>query len=196
MSIELVSSLKAANAQWVIVAGIASGPGNAARLVDELQLTPQAQSEALLIRKFSREGKIIVLAAGSDPRGAMYALLDIADRVSWTQPGDRPFDCVQDADEKPFAPERALSVYTFNRAYWESRFYDQEYWARYLDVLAQNRFNSLVIVFGYENGGFLAPCYPYFFDVQGFPGVRMVGITPEQQQRNLAALNRLIEIGP
>ena len=57
-----------------------------------------------------------------------------------------------------------------NRAYWESRFYDEDYWARYLDLLAQNRFNSLVVIFGYENGGFLAPCYPYFFDVEGFPG--------------------------
>ena len=35
-------------------------------------------------------------------------------------------------------------------------------------MLAQNRFNSLVVIFGYENGGFLAPCYPYFFDVEGF----------------------------
>ncbi len=61
-------------------------------------------------------------------------------------------------------------------------------------MLAQNRFNSLVVVFGYENGGFLAPCYPYFFDVPEFPDVRMVGITPEQQRRNLAALNRLIQM--
>jgi hypothetical protein len=81
-----------------------------------------------------------------------------------------------------------------NRAYWESRFYDEAYWARYLDLLAQNRFNSLVVIFGYENAGFLAPPYPYFFDVEGFPGVRMVGITRQQQQRNLQALNRLIQM--
>ena len=81
-----------------------------------------------------------------------------------------------------------------NRAYWESRFYDENYWARYLNLLARNRFNSLVVIFGYENGGFLAPCYPYFFDVPEFPGVRMVGITPQQQQRNLEALKRLIQM--
>jgi hypothetical protein len=79
-----------------------------------------------------------------------------------------------------------------NRAYWESRFYDPDYWARYLDLLAKNRFNSLVVIFGYENGGFLAPCYPYFFDVEQFPDVRMVGLTRRQQRRNLDALNRLI----
>lgn len=101
-----------------------------------------------------------------------------------------PFSEVRDAEEAPFTPERALSIYTFNRAYWESRFYDEAYWAKYLDVLAQNRFNSLVVIFGYENGGFLAPCYPCFFDVEEFPDVRMVGITPEQQRRNLAALKK------
>jgi hypothetical protein len=79
-----------------------------------------------------------------------------------------------------------------NRAYWESRFHNENYWARYLDLLAKNRFNFLVIIFGYENGGFLAPCYPYFFDVEKFPDVRMVGITRDQQQRNIDALNRLI----
>ena len=73
--------------------------------------------------------------------------------------------------EKPAVSERALSIYTMNRAYWESRFYDENYWARYLDLLAQNRFKSLVVIFGYENGGFLAPCYPYFFDVPEFPGL-------------------------
>jgi hypothetical protein len=81
-----------------------------------------------------------------------------------------------------------------NRAYWESRFYDEAYWTRYLDVLAQNRFSSLVLIFGYENGGFLAPPYPYFFDVEAFPDVRMVGLSAEGQKRNLDALNRLIRM--
>jgi len=51
-----------------------------------------------------------------------------------------------------------------------------------------------VVIFGYENGGFLAPCYPYFFDVESFPDVKMVGITTEEQQKNLKAFNRLIEM--
>ncbi|MEI9946320.1 MAG: hypothetical protein WDN26_19125 [Chitinophagaceae bacterium] len=75
-----------------------------------------------------------------------------------------------------------------NRAYWESRFYDENYWAQYFDMMAQNRFNMLEILFGYENGGFMAPCYPYFFNVEGFPNVKMEGITAEQQARNLATI--------
>lgn len=178
----------------VIVAGLTTGRGEAAKVIAELRLTPPTKSESLLVRKFSREGKTILLVAGADARGLMYALLDVADRVSWAHSAEHPLSEVRDVEEEPFTPERALSVYTFNRAYWESRFYDETYWARYLDVLTQNRFSSLVVIFGYENGGFLAPCYPYFFDVEGFPAVRMVGITPDQQQRNLSALNRLIQM--
>ena len=194
VTVEDAGSLQTASGDTVVVAGLISGSGDSAQLIAELRLTPNTEPESLLIRKFNRQGKTVVLSAGSDARGVMYALLDVADRVGWAADPADPFSEVRDTQEKPFAPERALSIYTFNRAYWESRFYDEAYWARYLDMLAQNRFNSLVVIFGYENGGFLAPCYPYFFDVQGFPDVRMVGITPEQQQRNLAALNRLIQM--
>ncbi len=190
-SVEEVATLDQATGSHVLVAGLASAPGDTARLLDELAIAVSSGPESLLVRRFNRDRRTIVLVAGSDPRGLMYALLDMAERVGWAESSPQPFSEVQDVEETPYAPERALSMYTFNRRYWESRFYDEAYWARYLDLLAQNRFNSLVLIFGYENGGFLAPCYPYFFDVEGFPGVRMVGITPEQQQRNLAALNRL-----
>jgi hypothetical protein len=36
-------------------------------------------------------------------------------------------------------------------------------------MLAADRINKFLVVFGYETGGFMAPCYPYFFDAPGFP---------------------------
>ena len=192
-NVEETSSLDQATGEVVIVAGLPT-VGNVARLLAELRLTPSNERESLLVRKFNRQGKTVVLVTGADPRGLMYGLLDVADRVGWGKAGSQPLSEVRDTAENPYTPERALSIYTFNRAYWESRFYDEAYWARYLDLLAKSRFNSLVVIFGYENGGFLAPCYPYFFNVEGFPDVRMVGIMPEQQRRNLDALNRLIQM--
>jgi len=192
--IEEAVSLQRAGGKMVVIVGLASGAGETAKLIAELKLSPPREPESLLIRRFNRNGTAMLLVAGGDARGLMYALLEVANRVSWAESSEQLFSEVRDTEEIPYTPERALSIYTFNRAYWESRFYDEAYWARYLDVLAQNRFNSLVVIFGSENGGFLAPCYPYFFDVDGYPGVRMVGVTPEQQQRNLAALNRLIQM--
>ena len=67
------------------------------------------------------------------------------------------------------------------------------YWETFFDMLAASRINSFVIIFGYECGGFMAPMYPFFFDVDGFPHVRLTAITAEQQARNTAALQRVIQ---
>ena len=191
---EKVASLADARGKFIIVAGLTGEDGPALRLLrTEKCLAPQG-SEALVVRRTAWHGKPVWIIGGSDDRGLMYGELDVADRIGWSTDPSAPLSHVRDAAEKPSVPERALSLFTMNRAYWESRFYDQDYWARYLDLLAKSRFNCLVVIFGYENGGFLAPCYPYFFDVDEFPAVRMAGITLQQQWRNLDALNRLIRM--
>jgi hypothetical protein len=61
-------------------------------------------------------------------------------------------------------------------------------------MIAQNRYNMFTIVFGYEASGFMAPVYPYFFNVPGFLDVNLPGITSREQKRNVDALNRLIQM--
>lgn len=145
------------------------------------------------------EGLSIQLAAnsltlsGGDANGLMYAALEAADRIS-SAAASTPFALLRNSAEKPFLRERAVSLYTMQRAWFESRLYDQRHWERYFDLLARSRLNTFVVIFGYENGGFLAPAYPYFFDVPGFPAVRMVGLSKEQQQRNAQAFHNLIRI--
>lgn len=194
ISFEKVASLQEAKGKWVIVAGLSTGDGAASKLLKDGNQDVPKSAEALKIWNTSLEKKPVWVIGGSDDRGLMYGLLDVADRVGWSTDPKSPMSVVKEITEKPDVPERAVSLYTMNRAYWESRFYDEAYWTRYLDMLAQNRFNSMVVIFGYENGGFLAPCYPYFFDTEEFPGVKMVGITPQDQKRNLDALNKLISM--
>jgi len=71
--------------------------------------------------------------------------------------------------------ERAVSKFTFHPGVFEKQLFDERYWERYFDLLARNRFDTFVLVFGYENGGYFAPPYPYFFDLPEFPDVRVVG---------------------
>jgi hypothetical protein len=193
-AVQIAPSVAAATGDRLLVMGTTTGNGAAARLRREAGLKLPSAAESLAVWNTQAGGKPAVVLCGSDDRGLMYAALDTADRIGWASDPVNPFIDVHDVDESPSVVERSLSVYTMNRAYWESRFYDERYWARYLDTLAANRFNRFLIIFGYENGGFLAPSYPYFFDTPGFPGVRMEDLTPAQQQRNLAALNRLIEM--
>jgi len=188
------ASLEAARGETLIVAGRAAASGAAATLSKSLGVAPPESAESLLIRRAKWNGKTAVLVSGADDRGLMYALLDVADRVGWAADPNNPFSEVRDVAEKPYVAERGVSIYTMQKADFENRFFNEDYWARYFDMLARDRFNTFVLIFGYENAGYFAPAYPYFFDVEGFPEVRVTGLTKEQQQRNLRALNRLIEM--
>ncbi len=191
---ERAESVAAAKGKTLIVSGLASGSGLAAALAKADRVTVPDAAEALVIRHTNFGGKPALLVTGSDDRGLMYALLDVADRIGWAADADHPLSEVRNAAEKPFVSERSLSIYTMHQKTFESFFYDEEYWARYLDMLAENRFNTFALLFGYENWGYFSPPYPYFFDVEAYPDVKVVGLSKQQQQKNLKALNRLIEM--
>jgi hypothetical protein len=206
---ETVTTAAQATGKYLLIAGLTGGHanghaadhGNAAGLLQAGHHMVMPVAEALTIWRTVWRQRPAIVIAGYDGVGLMYALQEIARQFRRGSRDSRTaydagsvFNAIKNVTEKPAIRDRALSIYTMNRAYWESRFYDENYWARYLDNMARNRFNSLVVVFGYENGGFLAPCYPYFFNVEGYPGVRMVGLSDSQQQHNLSAIRKLIEM--
>ena len=191
--LDRVSSLDKATGKQVIIAGLSSGQGIAAQLARSGNRTIPAVPESFAIWKQIYNGKPVLVLGGYDDQGLMYALQEVAMRTGWGSKKE-PFEFVEEMTEKPELANRAISMYTMNRSLWEKKLFDKKYWERYFDMLSQNRFNSFVIIFGYENGGFLAPPYPYFFDVPGYPDVRMVGLPKEAQKRNLAALNEVIDM--
>ncbi len=194
ITFEQIKSMDEAQGSIVLIAGLAYADGTASQLLKAGNRSVSKASEALTIWKTDWQEKSVWVVSGYDDTGLMYGLLDVADRIGWGTDPMSPLSEVQEITEQPDVTERAISIYTMNRNYWESRLYNKTYWERYLDMLAKNRFNSLVVIFGYENGGFLAPCYPYFFDVDAYPDVHMVGLTPQQQQQNLEAFNHLIKM--
>ena len=149
--------------------------------------------DSIDIRRADRGGKSSIYIEGSDARGIMYGALDTAEKIAQA-PGMDVFQLVREVHETPYIGERGVSMYIMHRAYFEQRLYDEGYWTRYFDMLAADRINSFVVIFGYENGGFMAPLYPYFFNTPGFPGIEMVGISAAQQARNTAAFKAMIRI--
>ena len=190
---ETVGSIDDANGKSMIVIGLSEGAGPAASILKSGKRTVPSVSEALTVWKTRLQGKPVTVVAGYDDKGIMYALLDIAQRISWSNVR-APMKFVKDVSTEPYVKERGIAMYTMHRRYWESRFHDENFWAGYFDMMARNRLNMLEILFGYENGGFMAPCYPYFFDVEGFPEVKMEDITPEQQKQNIDAMHRMIAL--
>jgi len=131
---------------------------------------------------------------GANGTGLMYALLDIAHKIQFN-PSERSLEeLVTEITEIPDMKDRSISTYTMQRAWFEQRLFDERYWEKYFDLLAESRFNSFVVIFGYENGGFMAPPYPYFFNTNGFPDVAMGGLSPGLQKKNRQAFNRMIDM--
>lgn len=188
-----VKAVEKADSSHVIVAGLASYR-RVANLITAGGLALPREPQSLSVRRIEKARRSTVVLCGRDAIGLMYAALDTARRIGWASAGEDLFTHVDDTSESPCLTDRSISTYTMQRQWFEQRLLDETYWEKYFDLLAESRINSFVIIFGYENGGFMAPLYPYFFDVEGFPGVELCGITDEQQARNTTALRRVIAL--
>jgi hypothetical protein len=179
----------------VLLAGLVGSHGPAADILTKMKVPLPGEPESLAIRtNGSYRNKPAIVLLGFDGPGLMYAALDIAGRIAWTGKDQNPFLYVRNASEKPFLKDRGVVIFTMNRAYFESRLYDEQFWIRYFDMFAKDRINKLVLTFGYEDGGYMAPPYPYFFNVDGFPDVKVVGLSPEQQKKNYAAFKNMLRL--
>ena len=98
------------------VAGVAGGDGPAAMMHEGLGVAAPEGAESLVIHKAEWRGKKTLLVSGTDDRGLMYALLDVADRIGWSTDAVDSLKEVRDARESPAVVERALSKYTMHRA--------------------------------------------------------------------------------
>ena len=186
-------SLEAGEGELVVV-GIATSEGPAARLLREHGVDLPAEAEGLVVQTLRVDGRSVLVLCGADARGLMYALLDTAEQVGEPANRDAPLSGIRDTREAPRVKERAVSIYTMQRRWFEKRLFDERHWVNYFTLLAASRINSFVVVFGYENGGFMAPVYPYFHEVGGYPEVEMVGVNAEQQARHTAAFKRMMQI--
>ena len=71
-------------------------------------------------------------------RGGDIDLLVLSDLDKGFDYVSEPLAEYQKADLK----ERSISTYAMQKAYFEQRLYDEDYWKAYFDQLAQSRFNN------------------------------------------------------
>jgi hypothetical protein len=191
---EEVSDPKDAHGQILIAASLSSTPGFVAERIQALGIKMPEAPESLIIHKTEWQGKQLLLLSGRDDRGLMYALLEVADRIGWTKVKSAPLSEVRDTVESPNVANRGMTIFTMQKHQFEDRLHNEDYWAKYFDMLADDRFNTFKIIFGYETNGYMCPAYPYFINVDGFPEVKVTGVTAEEQQQNRADLHRLIDM--
>ncbi len=131
---------------------------------------------------------------GSDVRGLVYAVLELADRV---EHGDDPLEAMRvdtPAVERPANPVRSVARLFTSEVHDKPWFHDEGFWRRYLSMVVAQRFNrvNLMVGLGYNfpwriMDPYLYFAYPFLVDVPG-SGVRVPQLSDEERDRNLAML--------
>ncbi|WP_143525131.1 hypothetical protein [Labilibacter marinus] len=179
--------------KYVICAGLASHP-YISKSLQEKNITISDTPEALAVHVILDNNQTRLIIAGADAVGIMYAALDIAEQIKHAPSVQDFFSTIEDINESPFITDRSVSTYTMNRSLFEQRLFDKQYWTTYFDMLATNRINSYVFIFGYECAGFMAPMFPYFFDVEAYPQVQFNGLSKKEQALNREAMQTVINL--
>ncbi len=183
----------------VVVSGpvVVSRPSAASGFKTDVAI-PNAP-ECLALAPATEAGRQLVLACGSDTRGAVYALLELADRVRL---GPDPLAALQVA--KPIVEQPANSIRSIQRLFssdvedkpW---FNDREMWPHYLTMLAAQRFNrfNLSLGIGYDflrevTDAYFLFAYPFLLSPPGY-NVRAANLPDAERDRNLATLKFISE---
>jgi hypothetical protein len=132
----------------------------------------------------------LLLVTGSDGRGLVYSILEVADRVKYGSPLDIKTPVV----EQPANQIRSCARCFVSDIEDKSWYYDKALWQEYLTALATHRFNRFNLTFGigYNSArdipdSYFYFAYPFLLPVEGYD-VKVVGLPDAERDRNLEML--------
>lgn len=162
-------------------------------------LAVPAAPEALGIGPVAIGGRQVLAAIGHDVRGAVFALLELADRVEHATDPIAALTISKPVVERPANKIRAVSRLFTSDVEDKPWYNDREMWPKYLDLLVSQRFNRfhLALGIGYDfirqvtDAYFLFP-YPFFLAVPGYD-VRVPQLPDSERDSNLEMLRFISE---
>jgi hypothetical protein len=176
----------------VIVSGAQAPVAAAALKAANIVAPDEPESLVLLTAKVAMRQALLV--CGSDGRGLVYALLELADRARHPMGSRGPLWVGLPIVERPANEVRSVMRQFTSEPLDKPWFYDREMWPHYLTMLAAERFNRfhLAFGFGYDSlaqvaDSYLLFAYPFFLDVPGYQ-VRATNLPDEERDRNLETL--------
>src|SRR5262249_9545442 len=165
----------------------------AAQVLRQSHSTPAAP-EALAIAPGSLNQRRILLACGSDERGLVYALLELADRVQYASDPLAAISIRTPMIERPANAVRSVLRLFASDVEDKPWYNDREMWPRYLTMLATQRFNrfNLSLGLGYDflrqvTDAYFLFAYPFLVSVPGYT-VRATSLSDSERDRNLEML--------
>ena len=137
--------------------------------------------ESLRLAPGKKAGVPAVLVSGSDERGFVYGLLELAERVRFSSDTNAALHLNRTVEEKPANEVRSVGRYFCSEVEDKAWYYDKDFWRGYLDLLAASRFNRFCLGLGLEydfpkgrDSDYLHFPYPYLVNVPGYNGVRVM----------------------
>jgi hypothetical protein len=181
----------------VVVSGT-QAPVAAAALKAANVIAPD-EPESLVLLTTKAAGRPALLVCGSDTRGLVYALLELADRARHPLGSRGPLWVGLPIVERPANEVRSIMRQFTSEPLDKPWFYDREMWPHYLTMLATERFNRfhLAFGFGYDSlqqvtDSYLLFAYPFLLAVPGYD-VRATNLPDAERDRNLETLRFISE---
>ncbi len=166
--VTLTEDYDAALSQNVILVG----SNSAALFEDHSWITKNEQKEGYSIQQRDN----ITVIVGFDASGVLYGCLDLIDRIESGQKLSEEIQVVEQPEmvlrgtciglqKTEYLPGREVYEYPYTPENF-SWFYDKELWIKYLDMMVENRLNSLYLWNGHPFASLVKlPDYPYAVEV-------------------------------
>ncbi len=173
----------------VVVADPRSAAGEAALAISE---------EAFAITRAEVAGRGAVLVRARGPRGYVYALTELADRVALSDDPGTALSGVEMRAQPANAIRSCMRLFCSD-VEDKAWFRDREFWAGYLTMLVTQRFNRFNLSFGlgydFTTGirdAYLHFSYPFLLAVPGYD-VRATNLPDSERAANLEMLRFISE---
>jgi len=181
----------------IVVAGANSA--SARQIFRGARVAAPSSAESLCLVPGALNGTSALLAAGSDARGLVYAVLELADRVRYAGAPDAALEIRKPVVEKPANVVRSCARCFVTPVEDKAWFYDRGMWKEYLSMLAAHRFNRFNLTFGigYNSAhnipdSYFYLAYPFLLPVPGYD-VTAVGLPDSERDRNLEMVRYISE---
>ena len=127
-----------------------------------------------------------IWVSGTDPRGFIYGLLELAERVKFSRDPALALHLREAVEERPANKVRSVARAFCSEVEDRAWYYDKRFWREYLDALVASRFNRFNFAFGFGydfpihvTGDYFQFPYPYLVDVPGY-NVRVVRLASDE----------------
>jgi hypothetical protein len=179
-------------ATCIVVAGASASM--AGQVLSRAGVTMPGSPESFGLVPGELAGRPILLACGSDVRGLVYAILELADRVQYASKPLAALEVPQALVEQPANKIRSIMRPFASDVEDKSWYYDKTFWPQYLSLLVAQRFNrfALALGIGYDFTSRLRDtyfhfAYPFLVWVPGYD-VRVPELPDAERDRNLEML--------